>query len=320
MNVAQYMSEWLGGIKSDVKPRTYESYDLNVRRLQPLIGRVRLTSVTPSKIDDAKVALLSSGISARSVRQALTVLHTALEAAVARGYIGRNPAKAVTPPRVERHEMKTLNEDQLRTLFRGTDGDRDHALWVLLATSGLRLGEALGLRWSDQLEDGTMLVNRALQRQREAGLVFAEPKTKRSRRPVYLPPSTLATLKAHRRRQLEERLQAGRAWKDQDLIFCKWDGGPMEPSSVVQRFHGVLRRLGLPDLRVHDLRHTAASLHLKKGTHPKVVQEMLGHSTISVTLDTYSHVAPGMHAEAAKVMETLFEEAAAVSGRSGLTR
>jgi integrase len=147
--------------------------------------------------------------------------------------------------------------------------------------------------------------------------VFVEPKTRYSRRSIALPDGTIAALQIHRKRQLEERLQVGAAWRDQDLVFCRWDGSPLEPSGVAQRFDGLLRQAGLPDIRVHDLRHTAASLHLLKGTHPKLVQEMLGHSTITLTLDTYSHVTPGMHAEAAKKMDSLFGAAAtAVSASS----
>jgi integrase len=203
--------------------------------------------------------------------------------------------------------MKTLSEDQVRRLFEATTADRLHGLWILLATTGLRLGEAIGLRWQDvDLGAQTLTVRRALQRQREAGLVFVEPKTKTSRRSISLPDGTARALQGHRKRQLEERLQAGAGWQDNDLVFCRWDGEVIEPSGVAQRFDGLLRKAGLPDIRVHDLRHTAASLHLLKGTHPKVVQEMLGHSTITLTLDTYSHVAPGMHAAAAKQMDSLF--------------
>lgn len=203
--------------------------------------------------------------------------------------------------------MKTLNEEQVRTLFEASSQDRLHALWVLLVTTGLRLGEAIGLQWQDlDLEQGKLVVRRSLQRQRQAGLVFVEPKTRASRRTVHLPSGTAAALRAHRARQTAEKLLASSAWQDRDLVFCRWDGGPIEPSCVVQRFHRLLKRARLPDIRVHDLRHTAATLHLQKGTHPKIVQEMLGHSTIALTLDTYSHVAPGLHATAARQLDSLF--------------
>jgi integrase len=178
---------------------------------------------------------------------------------------------------------------------------------VLLVTVGLRSGEGIGLQWSDvDVERGTITVRRSLQRQREAGITFVDPKTKTSRRNIHLPEGTAEAVRRHRQRQVAQRLLAGASWQDQDLVFCRWDGGPLEPSGVAQRFHRLLRKAGLPDIRVHDQRHTAATLHLSKGTHPKIVQEMLGHSTIALTLDVYSHVTPSLHAEAAKKMDSLF--------------
>jgi integrase len=309
--VSEYLAHWLDRTKAGVRPRTYEAYGLNVRRLQTLLGKTKLAALTPQKIDAAYGELLRRGLSRRSVEQCHTVLHGALEKAVMWGLVGRNACAAVTPPRPERSEMKTLSEDQVRRLFEASSNDRLHALWVLLATTGPRLGEAIGLRWQDiDFASRTLTIRRALQRQRGAGLVFVEPKTRYSRRSIALPDGTVAALQIHRKRQLEERLQVGAAWQDQDLVFCRWDGGPLEPSGLAQRFDRLLRLAGLPDIRVHDLRHTAASLHLLKGTHPKLVQEMLGHSTITITLDTYSHVTPGMHADAARKMDSLFGPAA----------
>ncbi|HXH23288.1 MAG TPA: site-specific integrase [Dehalococcoidia bacterium] len=315
--VSQYLAQWLDHTGASVRPRTHEAYALNVRRLEPLLGRTKLAALTPQMIDAAYQQLLGEGLSKRSVEQCHTVLHGALEKALKWGLVGRNACDAVTPPRPERSEMKTLSEEQVRRLFEASADDRLHALWVLLATTGLRLGEAIGLRWQDiDFALQTLTVRRALQRQRGAGLVFVEPKTRRSRRTIALPNGTIAAIQAHRKRQLEERLQVGAAWRDQDLVFCRWDGGPLEPSGLAQRFDRLLRQAGLPDIRVHDLRHTAASLHLMKGTHPKLVQEMLGHSTITLTLDTYSHVTPGMHADAARKMESLFAPAATAASAS----
>ncbi|MPZ51025.1 MAG: tyrosine-type recombinase/integrase [Dehalococcoidia bacterium] len=221
--------------------------------------------------------------------------------------IGRNPSETVSVPRPERHEMKTLNEAEVQNLFGATSEDRFHALWVLLTTTGLRLGEACGLQWKDiDLERGSLTVRRALQRQKGVGFVFVEPKTRLSQRKVHLPPGTLAVLSAHRKRQLEERLKAGAFWQEQDLVFCRPAGSPLEATNLLPEFHRALAKAALPKIRIHDLRHTAATLLLKMGEHPKVVQEMLGHSTITLTLDTYSHVVPSMQEEAARKMQTLF--------------
>jgi len=306
--VGQYLTNWIeGSIRPSVRARTHESYALNVRRLVPHLGHYRLGALTPVAIENTYGALLQSGLSRRSVEQAHAVLHRALNQAVKWGLLGRNPADAVNVPRPERREMRTLDEKQVQRLFEATAGHRLRGLWVLLVTTGLRLGEALGLCWDDiDQTAGRLVVRRSLQRQREAGLVFVEPKSAKSRRTVHLAESTVAVLREQRRQQLGERLSAGPAWQDQGLVFCREDGRPLEPSSVTEHLHRALKAADLPQVRVHDLRHTAATLLLARGVHPKVVQELLGHSTISLTLDIYSHVTPALHAEVAAHMDALF--------------
>ena len=306
-NVGQYFDFWLDSVKGSVRPRTFESYDLNIRRLRPLIGKSRLGSLAPATVERAYAELVATGLSKRSVVQAHTVLHNALKKAVQWGLIGRNPTEAVSVPRPERNEMKTLSEDEVKRLFAATEGQRLHALWVLLTTTGLRLGEAVGLKWEDiDFENERLFVRRALQRQRGRGLVFVEPKTARSRRTVYFPPGTSDALRSHRRLQAEERLQQGTYWQDNDLVFCRVDGRPLEATNLIPVLHRALKAAGLPQIRIHDLRHTAATLHLARGENPKVVQELLGHSTITLTMDTYSHVTPALHAAAAAKMQALF--------------
>jgi integrase len=201
--------------------------------------------------------------------------------------------------------MKTLNVDEIIRLFKGTREHRLHALYVVAVSTGMRLGELLGLKWEDIDADNCRLfIRRSVQRTRE-GLVYVPPKTPKSRRTVMLTPTALSALQEHRRRQAEERLRLGTEWEDQGLVFPNVTGGPQDPGTMSTRFKDVLTRLDLPAVRFHDLRHTAASLLLSAGTHPKVVSEMLGHSTIVLTLDTYSHVIPVMHSEAADTMERL---------------
>jgi integrase len=241
------------------------------------------------------------------VEQTHTVLHRALRQAGLWGLVLRNPTEAVTVPRPTRREMHTLAEEEVGRLFQTSRGHRLHALWVLLATTGLRLGEARGLRWTDiDVGAGRMVVNRALQRQTGHGYVFVEPKTARSRRTVYLAPGTLRALSDHRRRQVEDQLAAGPRWENTGLVFTTPTGRPVDGSWASKWFHRALDQAGLSRLRIHDLRHTAATHLLRRGVHPKVVQELLGHSTISLTLDTYSHVAPTLQAEVANHMQVLF--------------
>ncbi len=303
--VAQYLNHWLQeSVSTSVRPRTLESYDLNVRRLMPHLGKLRLNALGPAAIQGAYAALLRRGLSRRSVEQAHAVLHCALRQALLWGLMGRNPTEAVVVPRGARREMKTLTDDQVRLLFETTEGSRLHALWVLLVTTGLRLGEALGLTWPDiDFNRGSLTVRRALQRlpKRLGGVVLVEPKTGRSRRTVYLAPGTVAALAEHRSRQGDEPLVPS-----ERFVFTGITGRPLDASSVSDHFHRALRQAGLPNVRVHDLRHTAATHLLTRGVHPKVVQDLLGHSTISLTLDTYSHVSPALHAQVPDHMEVLF--------------
>lgn len=206
--------------------------------------------------------------------------------------------------------MHTLTEEEVGRLFQASRDHRQHALWVLLATTGLRLGEALGLLWSDiDFAGGRLVVNRALQRQPGVGYVFVEPKTARSRRTVYLAPGALTALTEHRRRQVQDQLAAGPEWSNGGLVFASPVGRPIDGTSAAKWFCRVLVDAAVPRIRIHDLRHTAATHLLRRGVHPKVVQELLGHSIISLTLDTYSHVAPALHAEVATHMQALFGRA-----------
>jgi integrase len=302
----QFLATWLDSVKASLRPRTYEAYNLNVRRLLPLIGSKRLKNLTPQLIERAYSLLLESGLSKRSVEQAHAVLHSALEKALHWDLIARNPADFVSVPRPERREMKTLTREQAALLIRTTRGDRLEALWVLLLTTGMRLGEALGLRWDDLDMNARILrVSRALQRQAGKGLVMAEPKTSRSRRTIHLSDIAVSALQDLRKAQLEDRPEASPPGDECNLVFTRADGSPIDPGQVSAELKRALQKAGLPRIRVHDLRHTAASLLLANGTHPKVVQDLLGHSTISLTLDTYSHVSPALHAQVAADMQEM---------------
>lgn len=207
--------------------------------------------------------------------------------------------------------MQVLNLEQVQRLLFGTSGSPEHALWTVLVTTGIRVGEALGLRWSDvDLERRTATIGRALQRLPNAGPTFVEPKTARSRRTVPLPLSACEVLIRHRGRQAEQRLLAGSEWEANDLVFCTVTGTPLNASALSTKLHRALERLGLPRIRVHDLRHTAATHLLVRGVHPKVVQDLLGHSTIAITLDTYSHVLPSLARDASQYMEDFFDPGA----------
>jgi len=249
----------------------------------------------------------SRKLSAESVRNAHAVLRRALNDAVRWGAVSRNVALLADPPRARQdgHEMRTWSADELRAFLDHISKDRLSALWTLPATTGMRRGEAVGLRWSDiDLESARAQV-RQTRVVTEGKVVVSEPKTARGRRSVALDSTTVAALKEHRRRQLEDRLAAGSAWQDAGLVFTREDGTLIAPDSLTQAFERHVRNAKLPTIRLHDLRHTHASLALAAGIPAKVVSERLGHSSIVITLDLYSHVSPALEEDAAERVAAL---------------
>jgi integrase len=252
----------------------------------------------------------SRSLEPSTVKAVHVTLHKAFAAAVKWERLAKNPADQADPPRVpvEADKMPTWTAEQLRTFFEFTASieDRNHALWVLLATTGMRRGEALGLRWQDiDLDAGRLRVVQTVL-SINGKISVSEPKTARGRRPISLDPSTVAALREHRRRMLEERMVIAADHADEGLVFHRPDGSALRPETVSTTFLRRQRTLDLPRLTLKGLRHTWATLALEQGIHPKVVQERLGHSTVNITLNVYSHVSPTMHAEAANLIADLF--------------
>jgi integrase len=320
-SLAAYLTEtWLPSRKSKVRPSTWASYrDVLEGRVIPRIGAVKLRALTPRQVADLYDELLTSGsrdknkpkgLSSRTVRYTGMVLTRALDDAVKLGLITRNPASQVERPKPATVEMSAWTVDEARRFLRHVDGDRLEALWVLLLTTGLRRGEALGLRWEDvELDAGRLAVRRALV---AVGyeVRWSEPKTARSRRVVALDTGTVSALRAHRKAQLEERMMLGAGYSDEGLVFAKVDGSPIHPQTVSQAFERLVKAAGVPAIRLHDTRHTAATLLLDQGVPLKVVSERLGHSSVSITADLYQHVLEHMQTDAAeKAGAVLFGDA-----------
>ena len=244
------------------------------------------------------------GLSPTTVRGLRAVLRRALNRAMKLGLVGRNVATLVDLPKPVRIEIRVLSPEEVRRFLEAAESDRFKALWYVLVTTGLSPGEALGLKWEDW--DGNKLrVRRALVRVPGQGWSLRDTKTRRSR-VVALPEMTIRALEEHRTRQKRERLQVGSSYVDRGLIFARHTGEPIEANNLKKRyFKPILEAAGLPDMRLYDLRHTAATLRLVNGEHPKVVQEMLGHASITLTMDTYSHVLPGMQEESAARLDRL---------------
>jgi integrase len=304
--VAEYLDRWLADVAAHrVRPSTLRGYRQHVTlHIDPIIGSIRLDKLTGQDLARLYANRLDAGKSARTVELTHGVMHSAFRQAVRWDLIVRNPADLVSPPRPRRPEIRPLSSAQARTLLATASGDPLEALYVLAVSTGMRQGELLGLTWAAvDLAGGTIEVRAALNRS-AGSWSLDEPKTARSRRTVRLTGSAATALRAHRVRQAEARLLVGSDWRDHDLVFTDAWGEPLDGRHVTSRdFRRLLRRAGLPPIRFHDLRHTAATILLSSGVHPKMVQEMLGHATIAMTLDVYSHVTPTMHDEAAATME-----------------
>jgi site-specific recombinase XerD len=302
-SLSAYLEYWLIVCRTRLRPITLVTYARDVRRLTTVLGDVPLRNLTPGLVQSAYAALLDHGFSKRTVEKTHAVLHRAMGQAMHWGLTVGNPTELVSPPRSAHREMTALSGDQLQQLLRVTTGSQWHPLWVLLGTSGLRLGEALGLHWQDiDLAGRRLAVRCALQRQPGRGLVLVPPKTPRSRRAIYLSELAQSALKEQRQRQGDRRSSAKR-WTDSGLVFTNRTGGGLEQGVVERALVQALADARLPRVRVHDLRHTTASVLLAAGTHPKVVQDLLGHSTITLTLDTYSHLTEPLHLQAARAMD-----------------
>lgn len=309
--VKGFLERWLPDVcKGSVRPNTYAGYERTLRlHVIPNLGKIRLARLAPQDLALLYRKLQEGGLSPRSVQLTHAVLHRALDQALRWNLVARNPADLVDIPRVQREEVRALSSEQCQALLKGSQGDPLHALFAVAVLGGLRSGELLGLKWEDvDFERGTVHVRRQLTRT-DGGFVFSEPKTTKGRRSVTLPTMAMQALRQHRATQAEARLKAV-AWEDNGLVFCTHLGTPLERQNVHRRhWKPLLERLELPDIRFHDLRHSSATLLLKLGEHPKVVQERLGHSTIGVTMDIYSHVMPDMQAAASAKLETLFPAA-----------
>jgi integrase len=307
--VAQYLAYWLEhSVKDAVRPRTYERYEAIVRlHIVPVFGQVKLQALTPQHVQTLKSKKLKEGLSSTTVSAIQEMLHKALDDAMKMGLIARNVCDVVSPPRKQHEEIHPLTAEQSRRLLDAAKGHPQEALFVLALATGMRRGELLGLKWQDiDFTAGVLHVRRALsglptQMGRERGDLYieAEPKTRSSRRSIALPHFAVEALKQHRIRQGEMRRAAGDAWEDHDYVFCTPLGTHLSPGyNVLVQLKMLLKKADLPDVRFHDLRHSAATLLLSKDVHPKVVQEILGHSEISMTMDIYSHVLPTMQREA----------------------
>ena len=320
LTMAEYMNRWLYDVaKLRTRPMTWRGYEHLVRlHILPTLGRVRLAKLSPQHVQTLVTLKTREGrLAPRTIQYMHSVLRAALNQAVRWRMVHYNAAAMVSPPRAIRAEVKVLTPEEARRLLDAARGDRLEALYSVALALGLRQGEALGLMWSDvDLEAAVLRVRRASQRIPHHGTQLVETKTVRSRRTLVMPPIVINALRAHHARQIFERLAAGDRWVDLDLVFPSDRGTLADGPNVTHRFHRLLKKAAVRPMRFHDLRHACASLLLVQGVHPRVVMETQGHSQISLTMNTYSHVIPALQRDAADRMEAVLGRGAAVNGSS----
>lgn len=329
--VAAYLRSWLDCVaKPNTRPKTYRTYsDIVNQHLIPALGRLPLGKLAPQQVRNFMQAKLAEGYSARSVKHYRDTLRAALNVAVRDGLLLRNPAALVTPPRQPKRTIVAFGPEQARRFLAVLQGHRLEALFSVALALGLRQGEILGLQWSNIDMDNASLMIRG-QLQRDGGtLRLVELKTDASRRTLRLPQMAVSAFRAHRERQEQEKMLAGSRWLETEYVFTTSIGTPIEARNLLRDFYAILlhrldskgrctcrnehceqpgrhpRYADLPRIRFHDLRHSAATLLLVQGVHPRMVQEVLGHTRIETTLGVYSHVLESMQQEAADKMDAV---------------
>ena len=306
----EFITQWLNEYAvPNLAPRTTEGYQSITRaHVMPKLGTIPLKFLKPEHLQKYYADLLAAGLSTTTVAHHAALIHRVLEHAVKWQLLVRNQADAVTPPRVRQVEMHTLNEVQAEKVLDEAQSTPYFTIYHLALYTGLRQSELLALRWCDiDLIMAEISVSRAMHRLLTHETIFRDTKTAKSRRTVALSPRTCMVLRQHLDNEMAQCARLGVPFTNERLLFCQWDGTPLKPLTISQAWRRLTRRLGFQNIRFHDLRHTHATLLLKQGVHPKIVQERLGHSTISVTLDRYSHVTPGLQRQAANAFDKILD-------------
>lgn len=315
LTVENWMRQWLEQAKLRLAAKTHYRYvQLVESYIIPNLGQVELTNLKPLHIQRMYAQLLEGGrrdgrpggLSSTTVRHIHALLHSALKVAVKLQVMRHNPADAVDAPKMSHPEPQVFTEEQVARMLEAARETPHYVPLLLAVTTGMRRGEIYGLRWQDvDLDEGVITVRQTVAYTPKDGIFFKEPKTSSSRRQIALPRMAVDALKTYRLEQMKRKLQLGPQYTDLDLVFDRGDGQPRHPDTLSSWLPEFLERIGLPRLTVHQLRHTHASLLLRLGVNPKIVQERLGHSSIDVTMDIYSHLMPGMQEQAASKLDAV---------------
>lgn len=321
ITLGEFLLSWLEDeCQPNLAPRSYEKYEeIMVKHIIPVLGRIPLQKLQPVHIKRYQALKLKSGrldgkpggLSNKSVRMHIHTLSQALKYAVGLQLLKSNPCEHVKAPKVKKTNVNFLEENEVNILLRYIKEHGkawDYVFFSLAIFTGMRRGELAGLSWDDiDFKNSKIYVRRVLQRIRGQGLVLQPyPKTDHGWRNIDISQQIVDLLKEHKKDQIKQRLQYGEGYQDNNLVFCNEDGSFVNPGSITRRFNNYLERAGVKKIRLHDLRHTHASLLLKAGVQPKVVQERLGHSSITITMDMYSHLFPSIQKEAAQRLDNMF--------------
>jgi integrase len=316
--VTEYLNEWLNHIEqTTIGRKTFEGHKQHIEiYITPIIGDIDLLRLEPFDIETMYTELRKSGrkkskggLSEQTIKHIHSTLNNALKRAVKWKLLVNNPCNDVDKPKPKKVEMQALDENEIASLIRSSENTRMYAPIIVAVTTGLRRGELLAMRWKDLDFKRQVLHVRQTVETTKTNLSFKEPKSKSGKRSITLPQVTIDALLKHRKEQNEQRLMLGSGYKNLDLVFPNYDGDIWHPDVFSNVFRRLAIKIKLKTTRFHDLRHTHATQLLLQGIHPKVVQERLGHSTIVITLDTYSHVLPNMQEEAAEKIDSAIRNA-----------
>lgn len=306
--LASYLKHWLEEVhRPTIRLSSYDKYrKLLVRHILPELGHLQVQKLGAQQVQALYSRKLKEGLAPSTIHVIHAILHKALENAVRWGLVARNICDLVSPPHQEYQEIQPLTLKQAKQLLEHARGHRLEVLLTLAITTGMRRGELIGLRWNDiNFEDQSLSIHRTVDRISGYGYVESEPKTARSRRRIMLPSFVVLALQEQRTRQADARLKANEAWQENDLVFSNNHGGFLHPTHMYIAFQKLLKDAGLPPMRFHDLRHSAATILVAMGINIKIVQELLGHSSAALTLNVYGHVFPTLQREAMEKWSTL---------------
>jgi integrase len=300
-----FLDEWLLIKNNALKKTTWNLYECVIRNhINPILGTTKLADLSPQKIQSLYILKERNGVGKRTIRVIHTIINSSLKNAVKLGAIHANPAEATTPPNYETPEMQSYSEHEITQLLLAARGTSLEALIHLAITTGLRQSELLALKWPDiDWDRNTVSVQRQLKRKYENKDYYSSLKTKSGRRTISLGTNTIDKLRDHHKKQMNEKKVMGDRWSENHLIFPSTIGTPMHQRNLLRRFKTIIQESELREIRFHDLRHTAASLMLNHGISPLIVAKRLGHSKVSITLDTYGHLFPGMQQESANLID-----------------